>query len=565
MLLLVSLMLLPTIIIGWVGYRTAGDVIKQEASRSVGIVASDKRDMLVYRLIRQREMAKNFLIILHDTCVHGHRGDLSCARRATSSFMKINGVIDADIQMPGLDHLILGPSAATLIDHAPFGPGQLAEFSSRSIANPYYLIDAHDDATGAKATLRFSTRLIEKIFTVSSELGKSGETFLADSGGYFLTQPKYPGHSRESHPIDAKPMLVCLAKQDGEILADDYRHVPVIHGFRYIPEIGGGCIMAHIQQTEAFAPLRTLKNQIIQLAVLFSALAVAASTLIGHRFSLMVSRPLQRLVERVQLARVGDLEAPVSIEGPIEVQTLARGFADLTESLHQSNQARDDFVSIVSHDLKSPLTAIALVASLDEKILRTLPEPIQRELQPSFAHIRQNVEHMSQLIEGLLNRAVMKTGHFIINVRRHEISPLVFKIVEMFRPLAADKNVELKVSLPTDPLFSEFDSDRIHEVCSNLMANAIKFTPRGGCVTFQVSPEKDRIRMGVLDTGPGIPADEIQHVFERFYTRKKTGASGVGLGLYIAKQIITAHGETIWVESEPGRGARFYFTVPLKT
>jgi len=563
-LIAIFLALVPTVVVGWIGYHTAARVIREQATRIVGVVASGKKTMLAFRLTRQIEAAEGILNVISQKCTSDAKGYPACARRLLANFMSVNKVLDVEAEIPGFPPLALGPSADMLANHSLFKSGQLAEFSPRTIPQPYYIIDAYGERPGARIIVRYTTDDIEEMFREHPGLGATGETFLADKKGFFLTQPRFSSHSGVSHPIDASPMVACLSGVNDEVLALDYRPAAVIHGFRYVPEIGGGCIMAHIQQVEAFAPLATLRLRIIQLGILFATIGIAASVLIGRLFSQKVSCPMKNLVERVQRARLGDLESPVLIEGPTELRTLAQGFADLTESLRTSNQRRNDLFSIVSHDLRSPLTAIFLNIGIIEQILRKQPDQTRRDLQAAISRLEECSKNMERLIESTLNLGVTQTGNFVIKPGRHEIKELLVALTDMFQPIADEKHIKIKTDLPEDaPHAAEFDWGRIHEVLSNLLANAIKFTPRGGSVTMQVTFLPNEIRFGVIDTGPGIPVDKAPLIFERFYQIKKPGSMGVGLGLYIAKQIIEAHGGKIWVESEPNQGAKFFFTIPV--
>ncbi|MGZ3818933.1 MAG: HAMP domain-containing protein, partial [Bdellovibrio sp.] len=361
--ILTVLVIVPTVVLGTIGYWTSNKVIRNETIRVVGLVANTKKEILVFRLNAQLERAKGFLASVQFTCLHSGRKDSLCAQRLLSAYMETESIIAADITIPGILSIHQGPGSEIIKKHSPFLPKQLAQFSSRSDETPSYIIEAQGQIPGSSITLRYGTKIIENIFLAPPELGSSGETFLVDPKGFFLTKPRYPGHSGESHPIDALPMVTCLAHHDTEMLAGDYRPVPVIHGFRYIPEIGGGCIMAHIQQSEAFAPLKKLSSMILFLAFIFVVVAVSISFWLAGRFSRRITTPLAKLGERMKAAQNGDLESPVYKGGPKEIAVLEQYFEDLTNQLKQSFEIRDDFVAIVSHDLKSPLTSLNLIAS----------------------------------------------------------------------------------------------------------------------------------------------------------------------------------------------------------
>jgi signal transduction histidine kinase len=134
--------------------------------------------------------------------------------------------------------------------------------------------------------------------------------------------------------------------------------------------------------------------------------------------------------------------------------------------------------------------------------------------------------------------------------------------VEAFQPTASAKGLSLDSDVASDSLLARFDHERIHQVLANLLSNAIKFTPEGGRVSIRVEPAEGEIRFSVTDTGPGIAEDELGRIFERFWQVVGGDKRGLGLGLYISKCIIEAHGGRIWAESQPEAGSTFFFTLP---
>lgn len=561
--LLTVLVLVPTIVLGTLGYWTASRVIRNETVRTVGIIANTRKELLIFRLNRQQERANEFLVSIQFTCKRNGHMDQDCAQRLLTSFMITDSIIDADIIIPGLVSLRQGPNANTLKNHPPFTSQQLAQFSSRSDKIPTYIVEVRGQIPGSIITLRYRTDNIEEIFSAPSELGTSGETFLADPKGFFLTSPKYPGHLGESHPIDARPMIHCLAHHDSEMLARDYRQAPVIHGFKYIPEIGGGCIMAHIQQDEAFAPLKTLRKRILLSALAFALIAICISFWIAYRFSAQFTRPLSKLVERMKTAQAGDLDSPIPTGGPREIAILANGFSDLALQLKRNIEVRDDFVAIVSHDLKNPLTVLNLIVSVLEKNIGELGNETKTKLMPQIVTIHRNLARMIEMIESILNLTAIRSGNFTLLRKPHNVNAMVTDLMDSFRLPMAEKKIILKKDVSENEIFALLDHGRIMQVLSNFLGNALKFTPEGGEITLQLLKREKEIQLGVIDNGPGIPAEALTLIFERFHQLKQSGNFSAGLGLYISKEIVNAHGGKIWVESKQGEGSKFYFTIPI--
>src|SRR4030095_15225162 len=173
----------------------------------------------------------------------------------------------------------------------------------------------------AAVVMRFPIAAVVSIFSDRYGLGQSGETFLIDPSGIFLTPTKTGGPTRHSHPMTA-PMKTCLAGNDGEMLQSDYRDVDVVHGFRYVEEVGGGCIMAHLDQSEAFAPAQALRTQVIVMSAVFAGFAMV----LAFAFAQSLGRPLVRLTARARALQAGDFSSPVPMEGPMEVRTFAEAF-----------------------------------------------------------------------------------------------------------------------------------------------------------------------------------------------------------------------------------------------
>ncbi|MGZ3809116.1 MAG: HAMP domain-containing sensor histidine kinase [Bacteriovorax sp.] len=321
--------------------------------------------------------------------------------------------------------------------------------------------------------------------------------------------------------------------------------------------------MAHIQQEEAFLPLKNLRSKILLLALAFTILAISLSYWIADRFAAQFTRPLAKLGERMKAAQLGDLDSPVFTGGPKEIAVLGRGFADLTSQLKQSIELRDDFVAIVSHDLKNPLTLLSLNTSLLEKNIDQLGDEAKLKLMPKIVTMRRHLARMNEMVSSVLNLTAIRSGNFKLICEPHSVNTLLAEVMDTFRPLMDEKGIVFKDELPPHEIFAIFDRGRTLQVLSNLLGNALKFTPNGGEVSLQLLEKGKEIQFLVSDSGPGIPPEELQLIFERFHQIGRGRDFSAGLGLYIAKEIVSAHGGKIWAESEVGAGSRFYFTLPL--
>jgi light-regulated signal transduction histidine kinase (bacteriophytochrome) len=225
--------------------------------------------------------------------------------------------------------------------------------------------------------------------------------------------------------------------------------------------------------------------------------------------------------------------------------------------------ARDEVLAIVSHDLRNPLG----VVQMDAAALKTWEFPgdkdVTSELRASADRILRSVGLMSTLIADLLDMAKIDAGHLDLRKQPETSRALIDDVLSILEPLANAKQITIEKELTEAPPVNA-DRDRIFYVLSNIIGNAIKYTPEGGTITLRTERRRGELLIIVDDTGPGIPPEELAQVFDR-YRRGRGSQEGAGLGLYIAKGIVLAHGGTIWAEAAAGGGSRFCLTLPLAT
>ncbi|HEX6927385.1 MAG TPA: ATP-binding protein [Longimicrobiaceae bacterium] len=231
--------------------------------------------------------------------------------------------------------------------------------------------------------------------------------------------------------------------------------------------------------------------------------------------------------------------------------------ARLYSAARAAIQARDEMMSVVSHDLRNPLSTVMMTAEL---LLdgRTDPEEQRRHLQT----IGRAAGSMNRLIRDLLDAGQLDQGSLAIERRPLEPGPLAEEACESMQPMAKDKGQRLTCEIEAQLPKVEGDAERMGQVLSNLLGNAIKFGQEGGSIHLRVASRREEIVFSIIDDGPGIAPEDLPRVFDRHWRGKETAHLGAGLGLAISKAIVEAHGGRIWVESEPGRGTAFHFTIP---
>jgi signal transduction histidine kinase/DNA-binding response OmpR family regulator len=233
----------------------------------------------------------------------------------------------------------------------------------------------------------------------------------------------------------------------------------------------------------------------------------------------------------------------------------------MEDALRSSIRAREDLLAIVSHDLRNPLGVITIASAMIERAMSD--DPTKLKIGRYAERIQKAARRMEVLIQDLLDTAGVEAGRFRLEIGSHRAALIMEDATELFAQLAKDKSIRLETFVSSD-LSLLCDRKRIVQALSNLLGNAITFTPPGGTVELRIEADADAVRIVVSDTGPGITESQLPHLFERYWSGTSRGSSGVGLGLYIVRGIVQGHGGSISVESHSGHGATFKIMLPQK-
>lgn len=261
--------------------------------------------------------------------------------------------------------------------------------------------------------------------------------------------------------------------------------------------------------------------------------------------------------------REWEVDAALELRNGILAIDLKRQFEKeqkARQEAERAKQTREDLMEVVSHDLKNPLSSIQMNTHLLKKFL-----PVAEEKSRALTErILRSSMTMNNLINDILSIAKLESGQMDLITDQMCVTKVIKEAVEMLSPMAAEKNIHL-INTAKLTCNAEYDFERLMQVLSNLLGNAIKFTPEDGAITISVDncgPEF--VKISIKDSGPGIPKEDLTNVFDRYWQAHQTRRLGTGLGLSIAKGIIETHGGEIWVESDLGEGANFQFTLPVK-
>jgi signal transduction histidine kinase len=289
--------------------------------------------------------------------------------------------------------------------------------------------------------------------------------------------------------------------------------------------------------------------------------AIIAAVAVGIFFSRRVIAPLRAVMAATQHIADGHYDERVHVEGTDEISQLAAHFNQMAEKLEQVESMRRRLIGDVAHELRTPLTVIkGSMEGLMDGILPAAPE--------TYSEIHRETERLNRLVDDLQELSRVEAQAYRLDIHPVDVSNLVATVLKRLGHQFDEKRVTLTSSLPRDPLEVLTDEDRAIQILTNLLGNALQYTPSGGQVSLEVSGAGSETQFLIKDTGIGIPPEHLAHVFDRFYrvdkSRSRQSGGGSGIGLTIAHHLVEALGGRIWAESEgESKGSVFAFTLPM--
>ena len=424
-------------------------------------------------------------------------------------------------------------------------------------------------SSGMKSNnLNFSKTVVKEknkyynIFGSLAEYSQSCIVLVGDDGAILFKNgdPDLIRHTKLSQSIMEK-----IKQNTGELSFSNLDGLFEERRFNYIYPIEDGKneekLIGIVLLTSTSSGLSDVYGQIIRVLVLASLWVFFAAVVIVYFITDRITTPVKQISRAVDDYTKGNFDVRIPVKGNDEIATLAVAFNNMANELQKLEQTKNTFISSVSHDLKTPMT------SIQGFIEGIMDGTIPKDKQDYYLDVvLTEVKRLSRLVNSLLDVSRMESGGFKINPSYFDVCEIARLILISFEEQIDQKKINIEFNADFDPSTVYADKDAIYQVIYNIVSNALKFTPEDGTIRLDVTRKKgqDKYTVSVYNTGVGIKEDELKYVFDRFYkadSSRGLDKKGTGLGLYIAKTKIEAHGEKIFVESEYGKSCRFYFTL----
>ena len=315
---------------------------------------------------------------------------------------------------------------------------------------------------------------------------------------------------------------------------------------------------------DLFASFRSAVYSAMKFAIPSSLIA---AVIISLSFSGQILNQIQKMLQVSKKISEGKFNERIILPGNLspddmdELHQLAVGFNQMTEKLEKNEEIRKQLIGDVSHELRSPLAFIkASIEGIADGIIPASPQ--------SFLEIQEEIERLARLVNDLQELSIIEAGTYTLNKKRVEIQDLLSPLINQMQPQFKKKKIQFQLDIDENIPEIKVDTDRIKQVFTNILSNAIRFTPESGTIRVKIASVEDKyVRSEISDSGIGIPKDQLRKIFTRFYRVDKSrsrDSGGSGIGLTIAKQLVEGHNGKIWAES-PGvnKGTRIIFTLPF--
>jgi len=394
--------------------------------------------------------------------------------------------------------------------------------------------------------------------------------YLAEALSIVDTVPKQSSLDRIKAHYDQYRFLV---NDEVEQLKNDAARFRHKYQYPYEEEKGKAAeqVLEELQQLETTSQqdihirmntLRDAGSSARKLTIFILILALILAVGASFVSTRSITRPLMVLVEKTREISKGVFEGNLKVSSPPEVSELAMAFNMMCEKLKEVDKIKSEFFSAMSHELRTPLTSIREgINLLQEGVGGSVTDKQMRLL----TILSEETNRLIGLVNSVLDLSKMEAGMMVYRFQQESLVPLIEKVVVEMAPLIEARKIRVKETISDDLPLLRIDSERMLQALRNLIGNAVKFTPEEGEIGVSAFRGNGEVTFSVHDTGPGIPKENLEAIFEKFRqppVKSSEWAKGTGLGLAFVKHIITAHGGKVWAESEPCQGSTFTFVLP---
>jgi signal transduction histidine kinase len=598
----VLISLISIFILGYLSYDNSKAAIENEVQKHLTATNMLKESEIERWLNDNKNMLE--LLAKNTYFVDELQNEMTAHDSTDAEHMKIHSSIINEILMPGIisggffEFFIIRPGDGLVListdekqegkyqsDKPFFINGKVRTF----IQNVYYSMTIQQPAMTVGTPIkdrqgnlvavlagRLNLSDLSVIMEKSSGLSQSEDTYLVNNFNFFITEPRFGMNYSLRKAVYTEGVNKALKHNDGVGFYNNYKGTPVIGAYHWLP-LRELCLITEVSQSEAFTPVYELQRQIIFIGIG----VVILSSVLGWLLSLTITKPLSRLVEGTRKISEGDFDHEFNIPGKGEISILSNAFDRMIKKLRETLVSRDklseevserkkveyelkrsnaeleNFAYVASHDLQEPLRMVASYTALLEKRYK---DRLDSDANDFINYAVDGAKRMQQLINDLLAYSRIRT-----RIKPFEPVDLESVLRDSITNLRISIN-ERKAKITHDNLpIVMGEEGKLVQVFQNLVGNAIKFTMgKPPIIHIGVTRDKNDWVFSVRDNGIGIESQYFDKIFLLFQRLQGAEYKGTGIGLTIIKRIVESHEGKIWVESEPGKGSIFYFTLPVK-